>query len=486
MSILAVSPPKLWIPHVYQKRAIADIVGDPFRFLAIPIGLGKTSITLQAFCELQEALEVRTALLIAPLRVVYGVWEAEAQKWRQFRHLRFRNLHERMDLSPGADIYMINPAGLPKLFGRPLELESGKKIWEPGPWSKWPNRPEMLILDESTLWKNAQSDRSKTLRRYTGDFFRRVGLTGTPAPNGIQDLFGQMLMIDRGESLGDKITHFRDKWCQSVSVGAKGKKFNKYSAKDGAFDEIQRLIKPRVTVLEANDWIKLPDRIVVNVPVRLEHKTMQTYRKAVKEAFALLDCGTPFDATAKATKLKQLANGRVYTGDPLSITREVVRVHDRKVEALEELLDELQRPALIAYEYKCDGEYLVKRLRKKFELNIDPIINGQTKGAQSAKLIEMWNKRKLPFLLLQPQAVSHGLNLQAGGDVVIWFSIIWCLELYAQLNGRVHRQGQLSPSVTIAHLVAQGTVDERVVGVLEDKAATQDELIAALKTEILG
>lgn len=475
-----------FIPHVYQRRAIEDVVRDPQRALFIPVGLGKSSISLQAFCELRDALEVRRALIIAPLRVCYSTWPAEVQKWSQFRHLRLHNLHEKMDLTVDADIFLINFEGLPKLFGKPLELESGKKVWEPGPWVAWRNRPEMLIIDELTKMKNSQGVRSKTLRRYLGDFSRRVGLTGTPAPNGLQDLFGQMLMIDRGEALGDKITHFREKWCQSVSVGAKGRKFMQYSPKDGAFDEIQKLIKPRVTVLEANDWIKLPDRIVVNVPVRLERKTLDLYRKAVKEAFALLDGDKPFDATAKAVKLKQLANGLVYTGDPLSLTREVVRVHDKKVEALDELLDELQRPALVAYEYKCDGEALVKKLRRKFELDFDPIINGKTKSSQTLWLIDQWNKEKLPVLLLQPQAVSHGLNLQFGGNAIIWYSQTFDLELYQQLNGRLHRQGQKSPSVFFYHLVAQGTIDERVVGVLEDKAATQDALIAALKEEIFS
>jgi SNF2 family DNA or RNA helicase len=475
-----------FIPHVYQKRAIEDVVRDPAHCLWLDIGLGKTAAMLQAFCELQETLEVQSALLIGPLRVIYTVWEAEAQKWSQFRHLRLRNLHEKMDLSKPADIYMINPAGLPRLFGKPIDLESGKKVWEPGPWSSWHRRPEMLILDELTLWKNSQSGRSKTLRRYTADFSRRVGLTGTPAPNGLKDLFGEMLVIDRGEALGDKITHFREKWCQSVSARGKGRQYTKYPPRDGAFDEIQKLIKPRVTVLEGSDWIKLPDRIAVNVPVRLERKTLDLYRKAVKEAFALLDGDKPFDATAKAVKLKQLANGLVYTGDPLSLTREVVRVHDKKVEALDELLDELQRPALVAYEYKCDGEALVKKLRRKFELDFDPIINGKTKSSQTLWLIDQWNKEKLPVLLLQPQAVSHGLNLQFGGNAIIWYSQTFDLELYQQLNGRLHRQGQKSPSVFFYHLVAQGTIDERVVGVLEDKAATQDALIAALKEEIFS
>lgn len=466
--------PELFAPHPPQRRGADDLVADPFHCLFFKVGVGKTSTTLLALTELQQTLEIRRALIVAPLRVCYSVWAQEAAKWRQFRHLRVHNLHERFNLDADADIYLINPAGLPKLFGHPTE---DHKQWISGPWSVWHNRPEMLVIDELTQFKNARSGRSRTLKRYLGDFTRRVGLTGTPAPNGIQDLFGQMLMIDRGEALGDKITHFRKKWCSSVSVGAKGRKFEKHIPKDGSFEEIQKLIKPRVTVLEAGDWIKLPDTVQVDVPVVLDKKTLDLYRKAVKEAFAVLDCGTPFDASMKATKLKQLANGLVYTGDPLSITKEVVRVHMKKVEALEELIDELNQPVLVAYENTCDGEYLAKKFKA-------PIVNGTTSGKESDKIFAKWNTGKIPILLIQPAAAQYGLNLQLGGSAAIWYSIPWCMLTYSQFNGRLARQGQAAESVFIYHLVAKGTVDERIVCVLEDKEATQEMLLEALKKEI--
>lgn len=473
-----------------QTRAVQNILNDRFHGVFQTPGAGKTAIVLKAISDLQEVCDIRRALIIAPLRVIYTTWPDESRKWDQFRHLRLRNLHETsrkdelgfnvVDPSRDGDIFMINFEGLPRLFGRPIDQETSsggvRRVWHAGPWANWAKRPEMLIVDESTRMKDPQALCSRTLAKYLGDFNRRVILTGTPAPNGLQDLFGQMLILDRGETLGNRVTAFREKFFTPVPMKMRGKSFNQYAAKDGAMATVQNLIKPHVTVIESADWLKMPDRITVDVPVHLPEKAAKLYKQAKQEAFAQLESGDHFFATGGAAiKLKQIANGQVYIGEKPN--RRVAVVHREKADALATLLEELGRPALVAYEVDADGQYLAKRFKA-------PVIKGGMAMAETMELIAKWNRRELPMLLVQPQAASHGLNMQAGGDAIVWYTLPWSLETYIQFNARLCRQGQAAPSVMVYHLVASGTVDERVAAVLEGKEATQDALISALKEEI--
>lgn len=501
-----------YVPADYARRAIGDLIDDPEHALFMDPGLGKTAITLSAIVELKSLFEINRALVIAPLRVTYTTWPAEVAKWDQFRRLKTHNLHEHGLTDAKADLYLINPEGVPALFGKPMlqckpcsgfvfktslpacprcetpvVLRVGdkekanpllKRVWQPGYWAGWKNRPEMLIVDESTKFKS-EGVRSKTLRRYTADFARRVALTGTPAPNGVPDLFGQMMIVDRGATLGPNVTQFRKRFMTAVPTRvAGGRAVDKYVARDGAFDEISEILKPRVTALEAADWLKMPDKIVTNVSVVLDARTAETYRKAVTEAFAVLHTGESlFAQGGAAVKLKQIANGQVYVTDPLKPGRTVTKLHEAKAEALDDLLEQINAPTLVAYEYDCDGEMLAGRLKA-------PRIKGGMKMTETTRLFERWNKGELPVLLVQPQAAAHGLNLQAGGHHIVWYSLPWDLETVIQFNARLWRQGQASHSVFVYHIVAEDTVDRRVAAVLSDKFADQAALISALKSEI--
>lgn len=464
--------------HVYQRHAADKLVADPRHGLLLPPGLGKTLITLTAFSELRESLEIARALVVAPLRVIYSTWPEEVKKWTP--DLRVHNFHQERTLTRDADLYLINPEGLPWLFGREAAVETangvGGKTWKPGVWETWQNRPEMLVVDESTLIKSVRSRRFKTLARYIKDFSRRTILTGTPTPNGIMDLFGQMYILDGGEALGKKISHFREQYFRTDLIGARGKKFPKYTAHDSSFDRIKERIAPRVTALAAEDWLTMPDKIVTEVPVVLDPEILKLYRDA--KAAVVLEDGQQL-LPGHVSRMKQIAGGRVYETSQLSTERTVIKVHDKKIEALQDLLAEINAPTLVAYEFQAEADALSVALKA-------PVISGGMKPSEANRLIDRWNAGRLPVLLVQPQALSHGVNLQAGGSNMVWVTLPWSLELYQQLCARLHRQGQTAASVMIYHLVAQGTIDQRVSGVLSDKNATQEMVLAALKAEIGG
>lgn len=466
-----------FIPHPYQERAIQNVIDDPFHALFMEPGLGKTSIILQTLLELRRGLDVARALVVAPLRVCYMTWPEEITKWEQFKDTRFSLIHGGPDqmaaaIEEDADLYLINPEGLRWLFGRKNEKRSS---WRPGPWRNWKRRPEMLVVDELTRFKRSTGVRSKTLKRYLKDFGRRVGLTGTPAPNGLLDLHGQMLVIDRGAALDWRVTHYKRRFF--VQVGEH--RDNKWSPRPGAEEEIVRLIAPHVTRLDARDYLDLPKRIVTEVPVLLPDQARRLYAEMRAEGCIELEDGTEVLSAAESPigKCRQIANGAIYTSKPWETHRKWSWVHMQKIEALQELVEEIGRPVMVVYEFLHDAEIIQKGFPHV------KTIGGRTSPIDARRIAIAWNAGEVPLLLVHPASGGVGLNLQYGGNSIIWYGPPWDLEQYEQTVGRLERQGQPEPNVFVYFLVARGTIDKRVCRVLQAKEATQAALMDALREE---
>lgn len=468
--------------HGYQERAVRDVIRDPYHALLMDPGLGKTAVVLTAFAELREQLDVAKMLVIAPLRVCHAVWPAEGAKWDQFQGMRFAYLGEKDALEADADVFLINPERIPQLFGKAVSPGKGKRaVWKPGPWRDWAGRPEMLVIDESSKFKRATGVRVRTVKRYLDDFGRRIALTGSPTPNGLMDLHGQMLLVDGGASLDHRVTYFRKRYFDQTIVGRGAKKFPKYEIKEGAEDHLLDAISDRVTVLRAEDWLELPEWIYTDVPVELPARVKRALDELITDSATEIDDIELIEDSPALTKVRQLTNGAVYKTTPFQEGRSWQLVHSAKLDALEELLDELGRPALIGYEFICEREEIAKRLKKK-GMRLARL-GGGVSGRDAAKAIEDWNSGRLDAFLVHPLAGGHGLNLQEGGNVIVWYAPIWDLELYQQLNGRLRRQGQQADKVFVYHLVGRGTPDRRVARVLRKKDATQERVFEALKRE---
>ena len=471
--------------HGYQERAKNDLVYDPFHALLMDPGLGKTAITLSAFLELREQLDVVSMLVVAPLRVCLTVWPDEVQEWDQFRGLKTHYLGDEMENPPKADIYLINHERIGQLFGKAgvAVSKTGRKrrVWNPGPWRDWKRRPDMLVMDESSRFKRSTGVRTKTMRRYLDDFGRRVALTGTPAPNGAMDLHGQMLLVDRGKSLDHRITYFRDEYFNQVDVGRGKHRRPNYELKDGSFDRICGSIAPRVTVLRAADYLDLPPMVVQDVKVPLPAQIRRALDSLEEESAAELEeLGLDLIEQGGAlTKTRQLINGMVYNGSPFENEAKTWTIaHTAKLDALEDLVHEIGRPVMVTYEFRSEREEILKRLSKTLRVGV---LGGRAARSKSAETIRTWNAGQLDVLLVHPSAAGHGLNLQTGGDSIVWFAPIWDLELYIQLNGRLCRQGQRADRVFVYHLVGTGTADIRVAASLRKKNMNQEKLFEALK-----
>ncbi len=474
-----------FVPHGYQQRAIDDVIRDPFHALFMDPGLGKTAITLAAFTELRERLDVCKVLVIAPLRVCLSVWPEEIEKWDEFNGLRTTYLGDHITDPDGkaADIYLINPERIGQLFGTRVVVESKAKkkrtVWRPGPWRDWVGRPEMLVIDESTRFKRSSGVRTKTVNRYLDDFGRRIALTGSPVPNGLLDLHGQMLLVDGGAALDPRITYYRKRYFDSELVGRASRKRLTYTLKAGADEQIYDAIAPRVTVLRAEDWLELPEEITTDVPVLIPDKVRGMINSLRKDSIVFEDGLEIMDDGGAHAKERQLVNGVVYTNPPFAKRREWKVVHEQKLLALMDLLDEIGRPAIVAYEFRCERAEILKRLKGRRV----GVVGGGLKAGEAMIAIQRWKAGDLDVLLVHPAACGHGLNLQTGGNVVIWFGPPWDLEAYQQLIKRLLRQGQEEDHVLVYHLVGVGTVDRRVVRGLRKKDATQEDVFDALKED---
>jgi SNF2 family DNA or RNA helicase len=400
-----------------------------------------------------DRFDVWKVLVIAPLRVAHDTWSRECAKWDHLKHIRIAKVlgteKQRLAaLKENADIYITNRENTEWL----VELFKGK----------WPFR--MVVIDELSSFKNPQSRRFKALRKVIGLTKKVVGLTGTPAPNGLMDLWSQVYLLDLGERLGRTLTEYRTRYFSPA--GGRGYHVYGWDIRAGAEDEIHRQISDICMSMSAEDWLELPERIDNEVYVRMPAEVVEEYAKLERDFIIEMERGGDIVASNAAVltnKLLQFANGAIY--DEHGETREL---HEAKVKALEEIIEgQNGSPLLVYYNFRHDLERIQKYGRV----------------LQTAKDIQDWNDGKIKVLLAHPASAGHGLNLQDGGHTICWFGLNWSLELYQQANARLHRQGQ-TKSVIIHHIITEGTIDEQVLEVLEGKATKQADLLAAVKAKI--
>jgi len=445
----------IYKPYPYQQRAEQHILDHPACGLFLEMGLGKTVITLSAVNELMyNRFEITRALVIAPLRVAATVWAEEAQKWDHLKHLRVQKvLGQRGQrvwaLGQDADIYVINRENVEWL----VDYLQG---------SRWPF--DMVVLDELSSFKSARANRFKALRRVRPAIDRVVGLTGTPAPNGLIDLWAQVYLLDRGERLGKTLGGYRQRY---FNEGRRNQQVVfEYVPKPGAAEAIYEKLSDICVSMKARDYLDMPDRLDRVVRVSLPPEARRAYDQLERDLLLPLagDAVVTAQTAAVVTnKLLQMANGAVYDE-----ARKAHAIHAAKLDALEDLVEAANgQPVLVYYGYQHD----LQRIMEKFP---------QARQLVTPQDVKDWNEGKVPLMLAHPDSAGHGLNLQAGGHILVWFGLTWSLEKYQQANGRLYRQGQRQP-VTIYHIVAEGTMDERVLRVLEGKDTRQDALIEAVK-----
>lgn len=448
-----------YTPHSYQQRATDLVVSKKSVGLFLDMGLGKTVITLTAVNELiYDRFEVSRVLVIAPKRVAEDTWTREHKKWDHLRELRISKVlgtaaQRLRALEQDADVYVIGRDNVVWL----VDHYSKKKHW---PF-------DMIVIDELSSFKNPQAKRFRALRKTLGVTQRVVGLTGTPSPNGLMDLWAQVYLLDRGERLGLTIGAYREKYFRA---GARnGYVVYKWEPLKGAKEKIEEKISDICVSMSAADYLTLPKRIDNVIPVSLSESEMKLYKQMEADQLLQIDDTdvVALNAAAVMTKLLQIANGSVYSMDGT-----VVNIHDAKLEALQEIIDTTDSPVLVFYSYKHDLTKIMNAIPSA------RILNG-------ANDIKDWNDGKVRVLLAHPASVGYGLNLQEGGHTIVWYGLTWSLELYQQANARLYRQGQEKP-VIIHHLIAEGTVDEQAMAALQAKDTSQAALLAALKERAMG
>lgn len=443
-------------PHDYQKYAADFIITHPISALLLDMGLGKTSITLTAIYDLLfDSFEVHKVLVVAPLRVARDTWSAEIEKWEHLRELRYSVAvgtgQERISaLRTPADIYIINRENVQWLVeesGLPFDFD-------------------MAVIDELSSFKNHQSKRFKAFMKVRPKLKRIVGLTGTPASNGLMDLFAEFKLLDMGERLGRFIGQYRNAYFQPDKRN--GMVIYSYKPLPDAEQRIYDKTSDITISMKATDHLTMPELISSEYTVQLSDKEREKYERLKKDFVLPEDSGeiTAANAASLSNKLSQMANGAVY-----SDAGETVHIHDRKLDALEDIIESMNgRPLLVAYWFKHDLE----RIRKRFEI----------REIKSSADISDWNSGKIPVALIHPASAGHGLNLQSGGSALVWFGLTWSLELYQQTNARLWRQGQTADTVVIQHIIAKGTIDEQIMKALKAKDTTQAALIAAVKADL--
>lgn len=415
--------------------------------LFLGMGIGKTVTSLTAASDFLDYFFVTKVLIIAPLRVANTVWKQESKKWEHLKDLKMvictGTEPERLrTINSNADFYIINRENIPWL------IEKCKWKWN------------MIIVDESTSFKSAKSKRFKALKRITKYLKSIILLSGTPSPNGEMDLWSQLYLIDNGERLGRNITTFRQRFFTVDYMG-----YN-YKINPGASDKIKELIKDVCVVMETEDYIDLPEMIPLTVEIELPAKAQKQYDEIEKNFLLELETVDITSPTAAGlgNKLLQICNGAIYDAE-----KNTHEIHDEKISALKDIIeDNPNENFLIAYNFKSDLKRILKAFPKARVLSQDP------------KDQDDWNAGKIKMLLTHPASAGHGLNLQFGGNIIVWFGLNWSLELYQQFNKRIHRQGQVN-TVRIIHIVAKGCIDERLMLAVEAKAKTQKELMVYLK-----
>lgn len=398
---------------------------------------------------------VKKALVIAPLRPMRKVWPDEIKKWADFADITYTIVHggnKEAALAKDVDVYIINPEGIQWLF------DAKRK------------RPEfdVLIVDESTKFKNSSTQRFKVLKPHLSSFSRRWILTGTPVPNGLLDLFGQIYILDLGRSLGRFITHYREEFFVPSGYGG-----YEWKPQQDAFGRIIERITPLILQLSAEEYLQMPALVQRDLTVSLPPNSRELYDELERDFLVQMESGEEIialNAAAAGTKLRQIANGALYTG-----TDTWKPLHDEKLDVLESLLEELNgHPVLIFYEFKHDAERIVARLGNT------PNLSGCS-GEKFDNLVDNFNRGNIPHLLAHPASAGHGLNLQGSCHHIVWFGIPWNLEHYDQAVARVYRQGQSAEKVFVYHIVTENTKDEDVAKVLLIKDRNQQKLLSAIK-----
>lgn len=445
-------------PHGYQKRGIQWILDHPSCGLFLPMGAGKTATTLMALDELMnDRFEIERVLIIGPKRVIETTWPDEVQKWKQTREFRVSvisgTVRKRTEaVQANADIYLIGKENVVWL------VDQVGRDW------KW----DMVVIDELSTFKNPQSKRFKALRSVIPAAKRFVGLTGTPTPKGLPDLWSQIYLMDRGERLGRTLGAFRSAYLKPGMMN--GYTVYSWNVQPGADKRIQAKIADICMSIDEKEYATLPDLQMIDWPVDLKGdlKKYKAFKREMVLALGDDDQVLASNAGALLGKLLQYTSGQIYTDD-----HETATLNNHKLEALTELMESANHePVLVFYWFKHEKDRIMKHLTSK----------GFTGRAMEDKDdIKLWNEGRLDFLLLQPSSAGHGLNLQQGGHLAIWYSLPnWNLELYQQANARIYRQGQLN-KVVIYHLLAKGTVDQDMLKALTSKEVTQRDLLEALR-----
>jgi SNF2 family DNA or RNA helicase len=452
-----------WVPHNYQHLALEFTQSHPESGLFLRPGLGKTSISLSLIKRLKRQGQFKGALIIAPLRPAYLVWPAEVEKWDNFQSLSWCILHEKEKdeyFDEGRyDLYFMNPEGLPWL----LRKLHNKRA------TSWPF--DTLIIDESTKFKNPSSQRVKLLKKIAPKFKRRHLLTGTPAPKGLMDLFGQFLIMDGGKTFGTKIGSFRKKYFyKSGYMGHDWKMFPRSQ------EQIHRAIAPSIIQMRAEDYLELPQLVINKVLIELPPDAREAYNKIEKDFRVDFTEGrvTAMNAGVVSSKCRQIASGGVYLDGQEQTWK---HVHLEKAKACADILEELQgNPALVAYEWRHD----LDRLERSFGQGI-PTIRGRMSMARTRAIEQQWNRGESSLLFGQHTAIALGLNLQGAGNTIIVHTLPWNFETWDQLICRIYRQGQKSKQVFVHALVARKTIDEAVWTSLQERNGVHISLFDALK-----
>lgn len=440
--------------HPYQRYAVDFIERHRFCGLFLDMGLGKTVSTLTAVKRMIYSFEVSKVLVIAPKRVAETTWTTEADKWEHLRCLKLSKVigteKERAEaLGADADVYVINRENVCWL----VRYLNGRMLFD------------MLVIDELSSFKSHTAQRFKALKSVRYQFSRIIGLTGTPAPNGYMDLWAELYLLDGGERLGKYITRYREEYFHPlISVGAVVYRYGLNAMSDIV---ISKKISDICVSMKAGDYLRLPKRIDNTINVILTKDEKRQYDRFEREEILKIngETITAANAAAVTNKLLQYANGAVYDE-----TKNVHTIHDAKIEALEELVEATSGdPVLVFYSYRHDAARIMERLKK-----YDPVM------LEGEKDISDWNEGKTKVLITHPASAGHGLNLQAGGHIIVWFGVTWSLELYQQANARLHRQGQTKP-VMIYHLITKGTMDERVMKAIANKENGQNAMIDAVR-----
>ncbi len=444
-----------FVPHEYQQYVINYLLEKPVAAIFLDCGLGKTVITLSAIFDLTlDSFQIRKVLVIAPLRVAKNTWPDEIEKWEHLRGLTYSVVigtedERKAALREKAQVYLINRENVSWLIqdsGLPFDFD-------------------MVVIDELSSFKSHQAKRFKSLLKVRPGVQRMVGLTGTPAANSLLDLWAEFRLLDMGQRLGRFIGNYRstyflpDKRSQQMVFS--------YKPSPGAEEAVYRRISDITISMKNTDYLKLPDLVMNEISVRLSENERRHYQVMQDEMVLSLN-GKDIDAVNAAAlsgKLLQMAGGAVYDENGGTVP-----IHDRKLDALEDIIEAANgKPVLVAYWFKHECERILARFPAEL--------------LESENSIRRWNAGEIPVALIHPASAGHGLNLQAGGSTLVWFSLTWSLELYQQTTARLWRQGQ-KETVVVHHLIAKNTIDENVMAALAKKEVGQTALLEAVKARV--